>query len=330
LLLPLRIVTGFNGDVSSGEAARLSVDAIRACCTENSLKIQFEQLTYRQAMSKASNEDKLLFVYLHSGSHPDSAPFVKAMFCNSDAVANVLQERMVCWGGSVEYLDAHRLSGLLSTSAYPCVAVLQPPSDSRSGSAKLLTRVEGKSTSEAIYSSLVGASESHANIVAQRMMQRVEATERQNIRDEQDRELQEAMEIDRRRQQVRDQEELLQKEQENQLEKEKEMVLNRMATLENALGKEPQDISDGKGTMIRFQLPDGTKFTRKFSSNDSLTSIRDFMEYELHKRNTGIVNFALAMNFPKKIFGPDGDCTISVKDAGLIPQAVLFVQDLDC
>lgn len=58
--------------------------------------------------------------------------------------------------------------------------------------------------------------------------------------------------------------------------------------------------------------------------------MRDFVEVSLDDmEDNTIENFELVMNFPKKRFSRDDDHSLTIKEAGLVPQAVLFVQDLD-
>lgn len=79
--------------------------------------------SWRQAATVAHQQFKFLFVYLHSPKHEDTDSYVRNVLCSSELVDYVNQQ-FVCWGGDVRKPDAFNLSGRLSISTYPCIALL--------------------------------------------------------------------------------------------------------------------------------------------------------------------------------------------------------------
>mmetsp|Transcript_26387 Transcript_26387/g.42777 ORF Transcript_26387/g.42777 Transcript_26387/m.42777 type:complete len:442 (+) Transcript_26387:132-1457(+) len=339
LLSPLRVLTGINGDIDTRSAAQEFVREFEGKYGRSGSP-NFVDIPYREALAQASKEDKLLFVYLHCPQHPDTDRFCQNLLC-SPGVCDLINGKMVAWGGRVEFAEAYRLSGLLSACTYPYVAILEPPASSKAVNAKLLERVEGQGEFATILFKLVRATDQHGSIIAERTAQRYEATERQRLREEQDQALQEAMETDRRREAERKQKE----EEEARLKREEEEEKRRVeeeaaksATEKKTLidvkrarvMPEPEYIK-GQVTAIRFQLPNGQRFQRRFKVNDTLENVRDYVDCELFDRESEINNYALVLNFPKKTFAP-GDHEGNTKylsECDMVPQAVLFIQDLD-
>ena len=55
--------------------------------------------------------------------------------------------------------------------------------------------------------------------------------------------------------------------------------------------------------------------------------MRDFVDVELDSRGLpGFTDFSLVSSYPKREFGA-GDAGITLKTAGLAPQAVLYIKD---
>jgi hypothetical protein len=337
---PLRFLTGFNGEVSGLSACDSFLDEYEKLCSvaasssgpeedESRGRVEFCRKTYRQALASAARQDKLLLVYLHSGQHPDCGVFFSDFLPH---VSTLVNDSMVAWGGSVEYTDAYRLSVLLNAATYPYLAVLEPPADARQANAKLVERIEGidaanaSSNAESVRLRLNAAVESHAAVVAERVAARYEANERQRLRREQDEALERTMAEDRRRdaerQAAADAERAAQ-----------EALADRAAALERKraelLPEPPADAPRGSITTVRFQLGDGSRFQRRFPAEAKLRQLRDFVDVTLHDKECSIENYSVVLNFPKTTFGPDDGLDRSLAECGLVPQAVLFVQDMD-
>jgi hypothetical protein len=215
---------------------------------------------------------------------------------------------------------------MLDATTYPYIAVLEPPASERSRKAKLVERIEGTAAPEIIKEKLKAAIDQFAGQIAQRVAARFEADERQRIRREQDEALARSMEEDRRREEERQQ--VAQAEERAQQEAQQRVTSlerKRAAIVPEPSPSTPRD----EMTTIRFQLGDGTRFQRRFAASTTMQELRDFLDVELFDRDLVIENYCVVLNFPKKSFGPQDDMNLTLEQNGLVPQAVLFVQDLD-
>jgi len=335
LLFPLRVLTGFNGDVDTQEAADLFQNVVKKVERQQAVEhpeeepqlVEFLALPYRGALAEAARSEKLLLVYLHSTLHPDADRFSNRLL---QLLTGATEARscVMCWGGGVEYTDAHQLSEILRVHTYPYVALLEPPSNPRKGKAKLLARVEGMDDLDTLVPKLTEATEHFSAVLAERVAQRYEATERQRLREEQDEALRQAMEEDSRREEERRRKQQEETEAKEEKEANERARLDAIETKRASLGPEPEAVK-GETTTVRFQLPNGSQFKRRFHVNDTMQQLRNFVDVELHNRELAICNYAIAVNFPKISFGPDADHSKTLQENGLVPQVAVMVQDLD-
>jgi FAS-associated factor 2 len=190
--------------------------------------------------------------------------------------------------------------------------------------------------------------------VMEQEQRRIEREQADELRRQQDAEYHESLRADqereRRQREELEREQRLQQEREEQ---EREQIQAETDRLDNAralLRPEPENgttgTSDGGETItptrIRFQLPTGQKLERRFWSDETIASLKAYLilhfaeqyEAELSKAGTNqlpphhhmIKNVALSENFPKKKHDDDN---LTLRESGLVPQAVLMVQDLD-
>ena len=80
-----------------------------------------------------------------------------------------------------------------------------------------------------------------------------------------------------------------------------------------------------------MKYPDGSRTIRRFPKTSTVNLVRDFIDIEIMTKNLGIENYSLNLNFPKRTFhNKDEEANaLTLEEAGLHPQAVLFVQNLD-
>ena len=76
-------------------------------------------------------------------------------------------------------------------------------------------------------------------------------------------------------------------------------------------------------------FPNGRRVQRTFLRSGTLADVRAFVEVMFLAMELDIGDdFDLVTNYPKRNFGPeDRDTALSMEDAGLHPQAVLYVKD---
>ena len=164
-------------------------------------------------------------------------------------------------------------------------------------------------------------------------MRRLMREEEVRLRQEQDREYQEALLADQRRE---SEAERLQQEalaaQRAKEDEEHRQVRQKEQKLEEAkrmIPPEPPSTTPrSEMTHIRFTLPSGTRIDRRFRSNDSIQIVRAFLFVYFNEKNITIEKFSISTNYPKKTFTEE-DNDLSLSEAGLVPQAVIMIQDLD-
>lgn len=87
----------------------------------------------------------------------------------------------------------------------------------------------------------------------------------------------------------------------------------------------PAEPAPGPGTaQIRIRLPDGTNCQRRFLSDQhTVQTLFDFVD---SLEAASFAKYALASSFPKRLFDAASDGALTLVQAGLAPQAALFVQ----
>eukprot|EP00977_Amphora_coffeiformis_P015785 scaffold4724_cov166-Amphora_coffeaeformis.AAC.4 len=218
--------------------------------------------------------------------------------------------------------------------AYPALCLLQPPprgATSSNRSMTLLFRAEGNSllafSADQLSPILQSCVHRHHTILAEQEARRIEREQETLLRRQQDEEYQAALRADqeRERQQAEAaaEEERLRREEEERIAEEERQA---KAVVENAREKLRDPPSSG-GAMIRFVLPTGQKLNRRFHGDDTIGSCKAFVRLHCHENEIEMGTIGLSTSFPKKSYNDDNDLTL--EDAGLKPQAVLMVQDLD-
>ena len=194
--------------------------------------------------------------------------------------------------------------------------------------AKLVDRMEGLLQADQVLEKLKACSEQHKSVILQRRMRKLEAEERQRLREQQNREFEESERLDREREEERRRKEREEEDKRNaELERERE----RSEMLRNAkesLPSEPAPGSDVATSMIKFNLPNGAKFVRRFAAAHSLQTVRNFVMVRLDELELDIQNFALVLNYPKKQFDPDFDHEQTLQDLGKL-SILICTQDND-
>jgi hypothetical protein len=155
----------------------------------------------------------------------------------------------------------------------------------------------------------------------------------QSLRQEQDMEYEKALLAD----QIRDIERNDAEERERRKEYEKDEmeewdVARRASAMDNfrtvAASAEEPPANAKDVTRLRFALPDGKKVDRRFLSEDTIHTVRAFLLVHFHDRNVHIRNVGLVSNYPKREFDEENDA-LTLEEAGLAPQAMVMVRDLD-
>ncbi|KFK31867.1 hypothetical protein AALP_AA6G168700 [Arabis alpina] len=300
----------------------------------NAFKPHFVSEGFMDALQRSRSSFKLLFVYLHSPDHPDTPLFCERTLC-SEAFAAFVNENFVCWGGSIRASEGFKMSNSLKASRFPFCAVVMPAANQRIA---LLQQVEGPRTPEEMIAILQRVVEDSSPVL---VTARAEAEERRNnirLREEQDAAYRAALEADQaREQQRREEEERLEreaaeaekkrKEEEEARERAEREAAEREAARVRmrqekalALGDEPEKGPDVTQVLVRF--PNGERKGRRFESKTTIQTLYDYID------SLGVLDteeYSLITNFPRTVYGRDKE-SMSLKDAGLHPQASLFIE----
>lgn len=322
--------------VSVSPAAAEAVEFVRAFEREYGFPTRpnFVSEGFMDALQRSRHAYKLLFVYLHSPDHPDTPVFCERTLCN-DAFAVFVNENFVAWGGSIRASEGFKMSNSLKASRFPFCAVVMAATNQRIA---LLQQMEGPKSPEEMLSLLQRVLEETSPVL---VSARVEAEERRNntrLREEQDAAYRAALEADQARErQRREEQERLEreraeeerrrKEEEEAREREAQEAAEREAALacrrqEKALslGVEPEKGPNVTQVLVRF--PTGERKERRFHSTATIQSIYDYVD-SLDCSN--VESYSLVSNFPRTVYGPE-KLSLTLKEAGLHPQASLFVE----
>eukprot|EP01023_Acetabularia_acetabulum_P030112 TRINITY_DN2835_c0_g1_i6.p1 TRINITY_DN2835_c0_g1~~TRINITY_DN2835_c0_g1_i6.p1 ORF type:complete len:273 (-),score=52.00 TRINITY_DN2835_c0_g1_i6:259-1077(-) len=206
----------------------------------------------------------------------------------------------------------------------------------------LVTQIQGLVSADVLLESLgQGVDNFEPRLVAERAEQQEREFSRK-LRDEQDEAYQESLRMDREKEEKANQ---IRQEQQEQLKKQqqeeetKRLELERQQLKEQEFQNRIQMRKQQKGaslpeepavgtpstTLIRIRLPDGSNQQRRFNDQDKVSVVYDFVcSLEALK----CWKFSLASSYPRKVYGPETH-SLNLQDAGLSPQAVLFVQPED-
>ncbi|KAK3228148.1 hypothetical protein Dsin_008010 [Dipteronia sinensis] len=333
--------SGRNGE-SSARLVSVSAAASEAMefvsCFERDygsvMKPNFVGEGFMDALQRSRGEFKLLFVYLHSPDHPDTQSFCEGTLCN-EVMAAFVNENFVSWGGSIRASEGFKMSNSLKASRFPFCAVVMPATNQRIA---LLQQIEGPKSPEEMLVMLQRVIEESNPVLLQA---RLDAEERRNnmrLREEQDAAYRVALEADQARErQRREEQERLEreaaeaerkrKEEEEAREREAREAAEREAALAKirqekalSLGAEPEKGPNVTQVLVRF--PNGERKERRFHNTVAVQSLYEYVD------SLGcleVESYSLVSNFPRVIYGSD-KLSLSLKEAGLHPQAILFVE----
>ena len=93
---------------------------------------EFQAVSFMEAVRRAGQEFKFLFVYLHSAGHMNTPLFCEQTLCN-EAVVSFINENFIAWGGDVHSAEGYQMGNSLKASTFPFCAVVMSSSSMRFG-----------------------------------------------------------------------------------------------------------------------------------------------------------------------------------------------------
>eukprot|EP00467_Chlorarachnion_reptans_P008705 CAMPEP_0114527770 /NCGR_PEP_ID=MMETSP0109-20121206/23809_1 /TAXON_ID=29199 /ORGANISM="Chlorarachnion reptans, Strain CCCM449" /LENGTH=446 /DNA_ID=CAMNT_0001709789 /DNA_START=177 /DNA_END=1517 /DNA_ORIENTATION=- len=295
----------------------------------------FYEGTYRDACRQARSQNRSLFVYIHSPQHEDTEEFISQSLTN-ELVRQTLDNNFVCWAGSVTQTDAYKLCQKLRVEGYPCVAMVNPY---REGSRIPVPIHEGLFPPEQMVNWLHEVKVKYEADLAEAKRRNVEVKQNTQLREIQDMEYVQALELDRKREEEERQKKELEKiaameEEEKKLEEKKkreqekkereEREKLRLERRKKAMEDEP---NPGPGVVqVAIRLPDGQQIKRRFREEDKFEVLFNIIEtYDLRTpHGDKIEKWVMRSRYPRKKWD---DPDMLLKDAKMGRSALFFVQE---
>ena len=325
----------------------------------------FHDGNFRQALSRANREQRLLVVYLHSEHHELTDafcrrtwydPFIVDFFAPpeeaEDAPAGPSSSARpaggpaapapLLWAGDVRTRDGYQLFSSLKGTTFPLVACLMADGG---GGARLVRAIEGEVACDIVRlaRALEGAAEAVAAQLASVRYERDEYQRARDIRAEQDEEYERALAEDiAREEKKREEERAARAEAEAEAARRAEAearirsrderrasreleLSTRRASACGALAPEPAAGAAGV-TTIRINMPSGKRELRKFGPDATLGSVFDWVT---SLDDCSFLEFNLVSNFPRVVFTREAHGGETLAACGLSPQSALFIEVAD-
>lgn len=296
--------------------------------------------SYAAALAASNAELKFMLVYIHSESHRLTPTFCRTILSN-EAFISTASASFVTWAGSITQRDGATAHHALRVPALPFLAVIaaapataQPSLSSAAAVEYALLNQHTTSNFGTVLSVRAGPTlvsggpqaatnwlarvmQRHTGILDTVRQQRVERESARLLRQQQDEEFQASLEADRQRE--REAEEQITKAEEER--KRMENLEVRRARKKEALGEEP-DKGAGVASVV-LRLPDGTRVGRRFMQEEALEKVFDWAEVN----GVDIEVACLVTSYPRRSLKYPEDASVTLKDAGLFPSAMLLLEE---
>lgn len=267
---------------------------------------------FSQALQTAQRELKLLVIYLHSENARHTRGFCTEVLSN-DFVRAILDENFVLWAGDVARMESHRVAMMVHARQYPCFCVLLPASPDE---VRVVGALHGEMQVDGVVALLTSCLEEMESHRTEIVARREQVVEDRHLRQDQDREYQEALEMDRKREEKKRMEEEQQREAQRIVEegrrKEEELLARQESVRQDAIERrrvqaatlEPE--SPDATARMSLRLPAGQRLQRKFRLDQTLADVYAWAEcvaFLPENEDRGLEvppRFMLKTSFPSK------------------------------
>ena len=308
-------------------AVGTNTSASPAEATKEAINRAWSAVGFSSTKDEAIRSNSLLVVYLHAPLHRSTPGAIEKLV--SPEVSEFLNQPYVkALGVSIHTAQGASLASMLGAVSYPLLAVLQPQS---STTMNLVCLAQGGEvwdnlTVTRLVQALDACRQRHMVAVNEAERRRLQREQEAELRRQQDAEYHQALEADRERErQQREAQEAEERRQEEEARIEREAAAAEMRKLQSARDLLRDEPTSG-GCMIRFQLPSGTKVNRRFAADETIGSLQAFLHVHFKENAIAIEHAGLSTNFPRRTYTDESQ---TLQEAGLVPQAVIMVQDLD-
>mmetsp|Transcript_81959 Transcript_81959/g.171520 ORF Transcript_81959/g.171520 Transcript_81959/m.171520 type:complete len:464 (-) Transcript_81959:80-1471(-) len=266
--------------------------------------------SFAQALRQAQQNLQLLVVFLHSEHARDARRFCTSILAD-ETVRNMLNENFVLWGGDTARMEAHHVAQMVRARRYPCFCILLPASVEE---IRVLGTVQGDvQVEEAVHllMNCLEQMETHRAEIMARNMQHVEDRE---LRQQQDREFQEALEVDRKLTEQREIQEKLEREAREIEEAARRKEEEEAAKIERAWRQVEEDRKQQAQCLqppgpdctasIALRLPAGPRAQRKFNPSAPLKDVYAWANCVAHLPENEGKGWSVPMKFVLKTSFP--------------------------
>ncbi|XP_043721907.1 plant UBX domain-containing protein 10-like [Telopea speciosissima] len=298
----------------------------------------FYACRFAEALKIAQDERKLMFMYLHSPTHPFTPSFCGGTL-GSELVVQFLDANFVSWGALASRGEGLQMATVLRVAGFPFCAIVAPAS---ADNILVLQQIEGPVSPDELVEILQRVMEEQGSAFggpgAKQLAEKRQADHR--LREEQDA----AYLASLRRDQEKDRssrEVLAQEKESNQKPTEakgkaKNDGFQGSSTTKQQIGKvekgketQPKEILiSGKDppqslvTKILIRFPNGERREQSFLCTDKIQSIYTYIDSQALP---GIGSYRLISSFPRKVYGFQ-QMGMTLKEAGFHPRATLFLE----
>lgn len=308
----------------------------------------FYACQFMEALKTAEDEQKFMFMYLHSPQHPFTPSFCWETLC-SELVVQFLNANFVCWGALADRGEGLQMAVTLQPASFPCCAVIAPAAGN---SIAVLQQMEGPISPAELVEILQRTVEEQGLAFGNSRAKEEETTRAKAIEEERKRaraKEEERMRADRQLREEQDAAYLAalkidkEKEKLNSLLPERKFQKPADSSNKANYEKPRQDASqkqfgkskeastvretangskDAQATRILIRFPNGERKEQSFSCSDKIQSVYRYID---SLGLPGVGNYRLISSFPRRVYSVD-QMGITLKDAGLHPKATLFLE----
>ena len=301
---------------------------------------------FREAWRHAHTSYRFLVLYLHSGCHKDTDQMCRDVLCNGEAAA-YLTENFVVWAGDVSQPEAYMLSSQMGATGLPFLAVFlckaatpdiqyllhRQPEDPQLRSlgvqeAKhplLMKRDEALLDVDKLLPQLRKLVEEESIQLTAIRLEHEERAMARAMREEQDSAYAAAEREDEEKERIRRDKVAAEEQAEQQA---KDYARSREVQVAERQARLLPEPEPGPGqARVLVRALDGSRITRRFDENAALQAVFDWVDVTSADPMSRSGDFKLVCSYPRLLFNMQEHSGTSLKDAGLAPDASLFVEE---
>lgn len=274
---------------------------------------RFFEGSFSQALQQARRDAQLVVVYLHSDHSRYTRKFCTEVLGN-EFIRTMLNENFLLWGGDTARMESTRVAQMVHARGYPWFCVLLPASVDE---IRIIGARHGDVEVDSVVALLTECLEDLETFRAEIIARREQQAEDRSLREEQDREYEQALEMDRKRKEQEDAQAAEQREAERKLEEERRLEQEQAQKLEEqrlALAEKRKRCAasleapgpDAKAR-VSMRLPTGQRVERKFLPTALLADVyawADCVAYLPENEGKQLEipeRFTLKTSFPSKV-----------------------------